>query len=131
MADLNVSVPYYSPLQLFSWNLEQYILSMKLSTIIGNNLSFIYYYDLNYGWLNQKVTYYLDKILCCVVVCLVFFIQRMVPLKQRMVESKVNVSVTSDCSCQFPWKVTYKIGITLRYPFLTHYELFSKFTADL
>ena len=55
----------------------------------------------------------------------------MVPLKQRMVESKVNVSVTSDCSCQFSWKVTYKIGITLRYPFLTHYELFSKFTADL
>ena len=44
--------------------------------------------------------FYLDKILCCEFIFLVLEKQWIIELKQRMVQSKVDVRLVSDGSCK-------------------------------
>lgn len=47
---------------------------------------------------------YPDKVLCCVVVSLVFFIQGMIPLKQRVIQTKMYISLAPYRVGQFTFK---------------------------
>lgn len=47
---------------------------------------------------------YPDKVLCCIVVSLVFFIQGMIPLKQRVIQTKMYISLVPYRVGQFTLK---------------------------
>lgn len=51
---------------------------------------------------------YPDKVLCCVVVSLVFFIQGMIPLKQRVIQTKMYISLAPYRVGQFTSKIKSK-----------------------